>query len=142
MIQQFKYCKPGLGASWLMVALVFVGSLVGGVLTMASPAVPQSLTYLIMMMFPLAFCWWLGAQTQLRGESSLRIDAPHFGKLGAFGVLALAGIALISLSVVIDPTTSLIPMPDSIKAIFEKAFIDSALWDMIVSTCILAPLLE
>ena len=142
MIQQFKYCKPGLGASWLMVALVFVGSLVGGVLTMASPAVPQSLTYLIMMMFPLAFCWWLGAQAQLRGESSLRIDAPHFGKLGAFGVLALAGIALISLSVVIDPTTSLIPMPDSIKAIFEKAFIDSALWDMIVSTCILAPLLE
>ena len=142
MIQQFKYCKPGLGASWLMVALVFVGSLVGGVLTMASPAVPQSLTYLIMIMFPLAFCWWLGAQAQLRGESSLRIDAPHFGKLGAFGVLALAGIALISLSVVIDPTTSLIPMPDSIKAIFEKAFIDSALWDMIVSTCILAPLLE
>ena len=49
---------------------------------------------------------------------------------------------MLSLSVVIEPTTSFIPMPDSIKAIFEKAFVESALWDMIVSTCILAPLLE
>ena len=108
MIQQFKYCKPGVGASWLLVALVFVGSLVGGMLTFAWQAVPQSLTYLIMMCFPLAACWWMGAQAQLRGEPALRIDAPHFG----------------------------------IKAIFEKAFVESALWDMIVSTCILAPLLE
>ena len=142
MIQQFKYCKPGVGASWLLVALVFVGSLVGGMLTFAWQAVPQSLTYLIMMCFPLAACWWMGAQAQLRGEPALRIDAPHFGKLGAFGVLALAAIAMLSLSVVIEPTTSFIPMPDSIKAIFEKAFVESALWDMIVSTCILAPLLE
>ena len=142
MIQQYKYCKPGVGASWLLVALVFVGSLVGGMLTFAWQTVPQSLTYLIMMCFPLAACWWMGAQAQLRGEPALRVDAPHFGKLGAFGVLALAAIAMLSLSVVIEPTTSFIPMPDSIKAIFEKAFVESALWDMIVSTCILAPLLE
>ena len=142
MIQQFKYCKPGLGLSWLMVALVLVGSLVGGALTAVWPETPQSLSYLITMCFPLAACWWIGAQSMLRGERALAINAPHFEKLGAPLYLGLAAVAMLTLSVVIEPTTSFIPMPDSIKAIFEKAFVNSALWDMIVSTCILAPLLE
>ena len=142
MIQQFKFCKPGLGLSWLMVVLVLVGSLLGGALTAVWPATPQSLSYLITMCFPLAASWWIGAQTMLRGEGALAIDAPHFEKLGAPLYLGLAAVAMLTLSIVIEPTTSFIPMPDSIKAIFEKAFMDSALWDMIVSTCILAPLLE
>ena len=142
MFQYFKFYKPGLGQSWLLVALVFAGSLLGAGITLGWKSAPQSLTYAVMMALPLAWCWWMGQRSAESGRRPLAINQPHFGKLPAWVFLVLAILALLALSVTIEPTTSFIPMPDSIKAIFEKAFVDSALWDMIVSTCILAPLLE
>ena len=142
MIQDFKYYRPGLGGSWLLVGLVIFGSLIGSVVSFGWPAAPQSLTYALMMVPPVAFCWVMGRQAAQVGEVPTALNAPHFEKLGAAGFLFMATVALLSLQIVIEPTTSFIPMPDSIKAIFEKAFVDSALWDMILSTCILAPLLE
>ena len=139
MIQYFKYYKPGLGGSWLLVGLTLLGSIVAG---FALPHAPQSLTYALMTFFPLAWCWWMGNMAAGAGEGPVAVNAPHFGKLGAAGFLILAAIALLALSVVIEPTTTFIPMPDRIKALFEKVFLNSPLWDMIVSTCILAPLFE
>jgi len=139
MIENFKYYKPSLGGSWLLVAIMLVSSLVIGVLL---PHAPQSVTYALMMVFPFLFCWWMGRLAREAGNRPTRIDAPHFGKLGAAAYLVLAGVVLLCISVVIEPTTSFIPMPDSIKAVFERVFMESALWDMIVSTCILAPLCE
>lgn len=139
----FQYYKPSLGQSWLLVALVIAGSLVMG---LALPHAPQSLTYFLMMCFPLGWCWWMGRQeaaiAEISGRKPLPFNAPHFGKLSGPAFFVLAAIAMLALTVVIEPTTAFIPMPDSIKAVFEKAFIDSPLWDMILSTCILAPLLE
>ena len=139
MIQYFKYYKPGLGASWLLVGLTLLGSILAG---LALPQAPHSLTYALMTILPLAWCWWMGNMAATAGDKPLAVNAPHFGKLGAAGFLVLSAVALLALSVVIEPTTTFIPMPDTIKALFEKVFIDSALWDMIVSTCILAPLFE
>lgn len=139
MIKDFEYYKPSLGHSWLMVALMLVGSVVAG---FSLPHAPQSVSYALMMLFPIAWCWWMGRQASAAGQASLPVNMPSFGRLPAWAFLLLSVLALLALSVVIEPTTSFIPMPDSIKAIFEKAFMDSALWDMILSTCILAPLLE
>ena len=142
MIQNFKYYryyKPSLGGSWLIVLIMLVGSLVVGALL---PHAPQSVTYALMMVFPFLFCWWMGSLAFAAGEQPTRINAPHFGKLGAAAFLVLSAVALLALSVVIEPTTSFIPMPDFIKSVFERVFMESALWDMIVSTCILAPLCE
>jgi membrane protease YdiL (CAAX protease family) len=139
MIQKFQYFKPSLGQSWLLVALVIVGSIVAA---FVMPNAPHSLGYFVMMMIPVAFCWWQGANAQFAGERPLPINAPHFGKMHPILFFLIAGIALLTLSVVIEPTTSFIPMPDSIKRIFEDAFMDSPLWDAILATCILAPVLE
>ena len=139
MIQYFKYYRAGLGQSWLLAALLLAGNLLVG---FSLPHAPQSLTYFFSMLFPLGWCWWMGRMTFDAGGGARPINQPRFGKLGAFGFLLLAALALLALTVVIDPTTSFIPMPDAIKAVFEKAFVDSPLWDMILSTCILAPLLE
>ena len=139
MIQKFQYYKPTLGHSWLLVALIIVGSVVAGVLF---PHAPHSLGYALMMLLPLAWCWWQGNNAQLAGGTPLPINAPHFGQLHPVLFFLLAGIALLTLGVVIEPTTNFIPMPDAIKRIFEEAFMDSPLWDAILSTCILAPLLE
>ena len=139
MIKDLEHYKPTLGQSWLLVALIFAGSLVAG---FSLPNSAQSLTYAIMMLLPLAFCWWMGRQAAAAGVKALAIDRPHFGKLPAGVFFALAGIAMIASSILIEPAVTFIPMRDSIKAIFEQAFVNSALWDMILSTCILAPILE
>lgn len=135
----FLWCKPSLGQSWLLVALIFVGSLLTGI---ALPHASLSLSYLLMMLLPLAFCWWLGSEAMLSGAGPVPINAPDFGKLPAWAFLLLSAVALLALSVVIEPATEAIPMPDSVKAIFERLFLNSALWDIVLSTCILAPLLE
>lgn len=139
MFQKFSYYKPGLGQSWLLVALVIVGSVV---MSLILPHAPQSLSYFLMMMLPVAFCWWQGNNAQLAGEKPLPVNAPHFGRLHPVLFFLLAGIAMLALNVVIEPTTTFIPMPDIIKDVFEAAFINSSLGDAILSTCILAPLLE
>jgi len=139
MIQDLKYYKPTLGGSWFLVALILVGSIIVGLLLRGAP---QSCTYFVMMLLPLAWCWWMGNQAAATGGKALAINAPHFGKLPVWAFLLLSALTLVSLSFVIEPTTSFIPMPDSVKAIFEKAFVDLPLWDMVLSTCILAPLLE
>lgn len=139
MIQKFQYFKPSLGQSWLLVALIIVGSILAAVVM---PHAPQSLQYFVMMMIPVVFCWWQGDNAQFAGERPLPINAPHFGKLHPVLFFLLAGIAMLALNVVVEPTTSFIPMPDFAKKVFEQAFLDSPLWDVILSTCILAPLLE
>ena len=139
MIQNFKYYKPSLGGSWLMVALVFVGSIV---MAFCLPNAPRSVPYFLMMLLPLGWCWLMGRRAAEEGVRPLAIHAPHYGRLPVWAFLLISGVILFALSFVIEPTTSWIPMPDSIKAIFEQAFVDSDLWDMVVSTCILAPLLE
>lgn len=142
MNDYLKYYKPSLGQSWLLVVLLLAGSLVGGGIGLFWKEVPQALTYFVMTLPPLLWSLWEGRLAAGRGIRPLALNAPHFGKLPAVVFFILAAVALIALSIVIEPTTAFIPMPDSIKAIFEKAFVDSRLWDMIISACILAPLLE
>ena len=139
MIENFKYYKPTLGGSWLIVAILLVSSIVTGVLL---PHAPQSITYALMMVLPFLFCWWMGRNAREAGRRPTRINAPHFGKLPVPVYLLLVVVALLAITVVIEPTTSFIPMPDLIKSLFESVFVNSELWDMIVSTCILAPLCE
>ena len=138
----FSYYKPSLGGSWLLFGLLLVGGIVAAGFAAFWKGVPQSFAYAVTMLPPILFCWWEGRREQAYGESPVALDAPHFGHLPGWAVFALAAIAMLSLSVVAEPATSFLPMPDLIKAAFEEAFVNSALWDMILSACILAPLLE
>lgn len=144
MLQSTRYFKPSLGQSWLLFSLLLVGSIAaGGLLGLLTRGhAPQSLSYAAMMLLPLLWCVWMGRQDAAAGGSPLALNAPHFGRLPAWAFLLLACIALLAFSYLIEPTTSFIPMPDSIRTVFEKAFMESSLWDMVLSTCILAPLLE
>ncbi|MBR0501405.1 MAG: CPBP family intramembrane metalloprotease [Bacteroidales bacterium] len=139
MIQYFKYYKPGLGQSWLLVGILLVGGIIAGFLL---PDGPQSLSYAINMLFPLAWAWLMGQQAKETPTEPVPVNAPDFGKISPALLLILGTLATFCLSVLTDPLVSVIPMPDSIKAIFEKVFMDTPLWDMVIATCILAPLLE
>jgi membrane protease YdiL (CAAX protease family) len=71
-----------------------------------------------------------------------KINSPSFGSLPPVLVFFLAGLATLCISVIIEPLVSLIPMPDSIKELFEMLFYKSSPIDSFISVIILAPLCE
>ena len=137
--QVFKFYKPGLGESWWLVLLVMVGSVI---MSFAAEYLCHSAGYFLMMLLPLVWGWWRGMQNRQAGVSPLKINDPHFGKLHPVLFFVLISVAMLALSVVFEPTTNWIPMPDWVKSLFEEVFVKSKLWDMILATCILAPLME
>ena len=145
--------RPGLGESWLIAGLMVLSGLVFGLfIGLAKSIAPgplweiQSLSYLLTFVIPAIYIASRARAAKneglMTGVSPFAVNHPSFGPLGAFAVFAIAAVALVSISVISEPTTSFLPMPDYFKAIFETAFVNTALWDAILSTCILAPILE
>ena len=145
--------RPGTGESWVIALTMVIGGLIFGLfIGLMKNIAPgpiwdaQSISYILTFVLPVIFIAIRANAARdsaiMTGDEPSAVNAPAFGRLGAFGAFAVAGIAMLALSVVIEPTTTFIPMPDSIKAIFESAFVNTALWDAILSTCILAPILE
>ncbi|MBQ0123639.1 MAG: CPBP family intramembrane metalloprotease [Bacteroidales bacterium] len=131
----FKRYLPNLGECWILVVALLLGSIVTG---LTLPAAPMSLTYAISMAFPMIYIIFLGRKQRCAAA----LNNPDFKHLGAFGAFAISALAMLCLMVVSEPCTSFIPMPESIKALFEKVFYNTPLWDSVLSTCILAPLAE
>ena len=151
--KQLDWYRPGTGESWMITLTIVVSALffglIIGILKAISPGPfweTQSISYILTFVLPAIFIAIRSKSAResaiMTGEPPVSLNAPLFGRMGAIGAFALSGIAMLALAVVIEPTTSFIPMPDSVKAIFESAFVDTALWDAILSTCILAPIIE
>ena len=146
-MKQLSRFKPSLSQSWLIAALLVAGSLAIGLVAGALALLGgghalkcESLSYLLGMAFPFAYLFFVSAQSAW--SDPVPLDHPSFGQLGALRYVLAAVAGMLSLSVLIEPMTALMPMPDSIKAVFEEAFLNVPLWDGILSTCILAPLCE
>ena len=144
----FKYYYPTLSESWVIVLIfIFLGSLVGGAgsLLVKNTALATSISYILTMIPPF---WYIAAKAKnnanpvLEAPTYVKINKPHFGKLGAFPLFVLLAIAVWALSIVTEPLVSWIPMPDLVKEAFDAAFDASKPVDLIVSTAILAPICE
>lgn len=144
----FKYYFPTLSESWVIVLIfIFLGSLVGGAgtLLVKNTALATSISYILTMIPPF---WYIAAKARknanpvLETPTYVKIDKPHFGKLGALPLFVLLAFAVWALSIVTEPLVSWIPMPDLIKEAFEAAFDASKPADLIISTAILAPVCE
>jgi len=149
-IKKCNFYLPNLGQCWLLVFLLVAGSLVFGIVLSALKTLTeldvlscQSLSYLLTMAIPFLYIHMVSRRdSRFPDAVSVRINKPSFGELGPVMTFVLLAIAMIAIMVVIEPATNFLPMPESIKRIFEQVFMDSALWDSILSTCILAPLME
>ncbi len=148
-MKRLDYYYPSLGGSWALVGLLLAGSLVFGlILGIAQQIFPSpilsstTLSYLCSMVLPILFIWVMATRWRREGAEAIAVNKPAFGALKGFPTFALAALAMLALTVVIDPLTSLLPMPELIKAAFEKIFLQTNLADSILATCILAPLLE
>lgn len=148
-MKRLDYYYPTLGGSWILVALLLGGSLAFGVLlAILQRIVPSpvwtatSLSYLMSMILPFIFIFYVGGIRRKEGFPAVPVNRPVFGSLKGIGVFSLAALAMLSMTVVMDPLTNLIPMPEWIKAVFERVFLYTNLYDSILATCILAPLCE
>jgi len=142
-MKQFKYYYPTLSESWGLVAFLMLGMLlVGMAFGFIWPDAPQAILYGLGMLFPLLYAFLTGGSRFRLGAKPVSLNSANLGEISLVEYIILLFVALISISVVIEPATSFIPMPEKIKMIFEKAFVNSRTWDMILSTCIFAPLLE
>ena len=148
-MKRLDYYYPSLGGSWLLVALLIGGSLVFGLalgvlqMIVKSPILGSTtVSYLCSMVLPMLFIWLMATRGRNEGAAAVAVNRPDFGQLKGFPTFALAALAMLALTVVIDPITSLMPMPEPIKSLFEKIFLQTKLADTVIATCILAPLLE
>ncbi|MBQ7222680.1 MAG: CPBP family intramembrane metalloprotease [Bacteroidales bacterium] len=143
-----KYFVPNVAESWLLTAIfLLVGSL--GVVALVSvlykaglPTLPQSVIYLLSMV---PVIWWILARGRRLSEQSgeyVAVDSPSFGPLGPVWTLILLLLVLISLSYVVEPLYSWIPMSDRMKELFEKTFGESGSLDLFLAASVLAPLCE
>lgn len=147
VVKSISSFKPTLSQSWLIALFLVAGSLLIGVIAGAlqlffsvSLLKCESLSYLAAMLFPFAYI--LAKSVEHSGEEGTPLNRNSFGRLGGsvYSLLAISG--MLSLGVLTEPLTAFIPMPESVKSIFEAAFRDLPLWDGIISACILAPLCE
>ena len=129
-LRNLRYYAPSLRQSWLLV-LIFV---VFGTIFGATPKLlagdsvfwgSTSVMYLCTMIPVFVFIYFKAMMEHQRYEVTgmavpLKINFPSFGSLHPLLVFLLAGLATLCISVLIEPLTNLIPMPDSIRMIFEK----------------------
>lgn len=146
---KFQYWAPTLGEIWGMVAVLLGAMIFAGIVTppiiRAFPflnGVFESLSYAIGMAIPLTVAWLIARSRMKAGAKPLPLDASDFGGMTPARFAIVSTVALVSLSVVLEPATAFIPMPESVKDMFEKAFKEVTLLDGILATCILAPICE
>ena len=152
-MKRLDHYYPTLGASWALAGLLLASSLIFGAgLGVLQRLLPSplwgtvTLSYIGTMVLPLLFIWLMATRGRdaagTGGAAAVPVNRPSFGSLKGFSVFGLAALAMLALTVVIDPLTSLLPMPESIKAVFERLFLGTHPVDSVIATCILAPLFE
>lgn len=151
-LRNLRYYAPSLGQSWLLVLIfVFLGSFLGAIPKLvAGNSVfwgSTSVFYLCAMLPVFVFIYFKAKMEYQKYEvveltAPRKINSPSFGSLPPVLVFFLAGLATLCISVIIEPLVSLIPMPDSIKELFEMLFYKSSPIDSFISVIILAPLCE
>lgn len=137
MIKSLQNYAPSLGQCWLILFAVFIGQILAGFFMKGCP---QSLVYTVSIMVPLIYIFFMAGSRHTDGMP--RMNNPRFGKLNGVVTFLILALMMISLSVIIDPLSSMLPMPERVKEMFKMIFYGPSPLDLIISTCICAPILE
>ncbi len=145
MFAKIERYLPSLSQCWVIVfMLLAVGGLGAGTLLslvcrwcgydMAS--LNPLISYIVPMLPPFIYIFWTAGNSAVR----VPLEKPSFGKLHPLAAYPLLAFAILALGFVTEPLSSWLPMPDSMKLIFEKILTNS-FWAFI-TTVIAAPVLE
>ncbi len=161
MFRNIRYFLPSFNQSLLIVILLVVaGGLGMGVLLavcygVAGVPMDQAnplIMYVCQFLPPVIYIWYMGNDTAKengrlmerglfdRIAPSVSLNKFTGGKISYPKAVGLTIIATLALMVVLEPLNSLIPMPDSVKAVYEQ-MLSNILWTSL-SVAVAAPLLE
>lgn len=137
MFQTVQKYSPTLGHCFLVLAVLFAAQLVMGVF---SDMLPQSIVYAVSMIFPIGLVFLLAQKSP---QADIRpLNSAGQGVKACLIVAALAVPLTLCIIYLIDPLPSLIPMPEVFKMVLRRVFYGCTPADLIISTCVLAPLAE
>lgn len=137
MIKSIQKYAPSLGQCWLILLASFVGQILAG---FCLRGFPQSIAYFGSMLVPFALVFLMSLRRP--DDSISRINQPKFSAGKCVLLLSFFIVMMACIVVIIDPLISLMPMPQIIKDMFEHVFYGVKPADLIISTCVLAPLCE
>ena len=149
MFNRLQYYLPSLQQCWVIVFfLIAVGGLGVGMLLQAAGMVlgfdVASLNPLVSYILPLIpaflYIYFSAPEAGHVTRQAVPLHDSNWGKANPLVAYPLLAIATIAMGFVSEPLSSWLPMPEHIKAIFEKILSDS-LWAFL-ATVIAAPVLE
>lgn len=145
MFNRLQYYLPSLQQCWVIVFfLIAVGGLGVGMLLQAAGMVlgfdvaslNPFLSYVLPLIPAFLYIYFSAPET----GQAVPLQESTWGKANPLVAYPLLAIATIAMGFVSEPLSSWLPMPEHIKAIFEKILSDS-LWAFL-ATVIAAPVLE
>ncbi|MGN1046778.1 MAG: lysostaphin resistance A-like protein [Candidatus Cryptobacteroides sp.] len=149
LLSAYNYYVPGGGGVCMLLLMMIIGAVLGNLvvvlLTLLSMDFAQ--TYGMLISYPLMFIpAMLYASAQSRKnelfETGYALDNNNFGRLGGLSSALAVSIATLALAFIMDSVNLILPpMPDYIKALFEK-LTEGPLWVTFISVSIFAPFFE
>lgn len=138
-----RYYLPDWWQSLLLILIFLLGSFVASALSWAGLS-SISVIYAVSMLFPLGCGWIRSRQIGRTGISGyVKVDDFQKGDFGCKAAPLLLAVCMVPCAtLLLEPATSLIPMSDRLRDIFERMFDISQPVELFVSTAILAPLCE
>lgn len=146
-----RFYTPGVGGSLVLVLWLFVGALLGNVVTLAFSAVlPQQtaleyatlVSYLVMFVPPVIYVSYRSHRNAMF-DTGYELDNSHYGRMGFVLCALLAMVATVGTAFMCDAISSHMPqMPAWLIEALEGVTTDGPLWLNFLCVSICAPLCE
>lgn len=151
MLKKIQYFLPSLPECWILVfVLIAIGGIGTGIVIYPLEAIFDvrlskllpPVTYLLPMVPAFIYLYHRGkaAQAEQPQGDGVPLDKGNIGKMNLFFFVLASFLVLVAVTVLTDPLSSLLPMPDSMKKIFEEMMQMTPL--SILTVVVLAPLAE
>ena len=146
ILKRIEHYLPGLGQCWVLVFLLcVVGGLAAGAVmwTVAKVSGDDELDMLLQYLIPfLPAAIYIYCKGNPRTVThSVPLDKSVFGTVSPILLFPLLAILAFTLSVAVEPLSAWLPMPESIRKLFETYLSGNSL-SAILSTVVAAPLIE
>lgn len=155
MLKKSSYFLPGLGQSWLLVAILLtIGSILAGLVVFplmrvfpGSDFVSKTLAYVLQFLPAVLFGVIVGRSKMLQAEAtgiplpSVKLNRPRFGKMNPILFFLLITLAGLSFPFFMDPVVSRMQTPEWFEKLMGTMLGGDPIWTF-VTVAICAPLLE
>ena len=158
LFSTYSHYLPGIGGMFMLLAMFFVGALLGNMLVLLLQAGFSAefaqeygtvISYLVMFIPPMLYASFQSRKNEFLpwGEdgnppAGVPLDTDNFGRLGVGWLALVVSIATMAASFVAEPVNALLPeMPELLKQALEQ-LTEGPVWISLLSVSIFAPFFE